>query len=129
MIHPTRRAMSLALALSWASMLAHNLFELPLTPLDVENSGPLVVDVLLAAAFALRPSSRVIILPIAIWAFLNLVVGGIITVLPLTILPFVPEQTIGHYLAHVVYALGQVPLVLLSTTALKPSGATRPELP
>ncbi|NJD28186.1 MAG: hypothetical protein FIA92_07800 [Chloroflexi bacterium] len=127
MTYPTRRAMSLALALSGASMLAHNLFELPLSPLDVENSGPLVVDVILAAAFALRPRSFAAIVSIAAWGLLNLVIGGIITVLPLPILPFAPEQTVSHYLAHAVYMLGQVPLVVLSTRAIRSAALTRPQ--
>ena len=35
-----RITMAAALAISWGSMLAHNLYELPLGPLDPENSGP-----------------------------------------------------------------------------------------
>ena len=45
-------------------------------------------------------------------------IGGIVTVLPLPILPFVPEQSITHYGAHVVYTIGQVPLVVLAYRAL-----------
>jgi thiamine transporter ThiT len=111
--------MVLALLLSWASMLAHNLFELPLTPLDLENSGPLIVDVLLALAFALRPGSHNVMLGILAWGLLNLLVGGVVSVLPLAVLPFVPEQSASHYLVHVVYALGQVPLVVLAFRALR----------
>jgi thiamine transporter ThiT len=111
--------MFLALLLSWASMLAHNLFELPLTPLDLENSGPLVVDVILALAFALRPGLHNVMLGILAWGLLNLLIGGVVSVLPLAVLPFVPEQSPSHYLVHVVYALGQVPLVLLSLRALR----------
>ena len=55
-------------------------------------------------------------------------IGGIVTVLPLSILPFVPEQSITHYGAHVVYTLGQVPLVLLSYRALRRTVA-EPEVP
>jgi hypothetical protein len=36
----SRAAMGTALALSAGSMLAHNLYELPLSPIDLENSGP-----------------------------------------------------------------------------------------
>ena len=39
----SRTAMAVALAISWGSMLAHNLYELPLGPLDPESYGPLVV--------------------------------------------------------------------------------------
>jgi len=48
--------MAIAVAVSWVAMLAHNLYELPLTPWDVENSGPLVVDVLLLVAYWRRPA-------------------------------------------------------------------------
>jgi hypothetical protein len=44
---------------------------------------------------------------------LNLLVGAILTVLPLPILPFIPEQTAGHYLAHFIYLVTQVPAVVL----------------
>ena len=43
--------------------------------------------------------------------------------LPLPILPFVPEQSVTHYGAHVVYTLGQVPLVVLAYRALRAPGA------
>jgi hypothetical protein len=58
---------------------------------------------------------------------LNLVIGGIVTVLSLPFLPFVPEQSVTHYGAHVVYTLGQVPLVVLSYRALRaPAQASDP---
>ena len=93
-------------------MLAHNLYELPFTPWDVENSGPLVVDLLLLVAYWRRPASRAVPMAILGWAALNLVIGGVVSVLPLAVLPFVPEQSLSHYAAHVLYAAGQVPLIL-----------------
>ena len=39
--------------------------------------------------------------------------------LPLSFLPFVPEQSMSHYGAHVVYTLGQVPLVLVAYRAAR----------
>ena len=111
--------MAIALAVSWVAMLAHNLYELPLTPWDVENSGPLVVDVLLLVAYWRRPASRAVPLVILGWAALNLVIGGVVSVLPLAVLPFVPEQSLSHYAAHVLYAAGQVPLILVAVAALR----------
>lgn len=111
--------MALAFALSWLTMLAHNTYELPLTPTDLENSGPLVVDLLLLAAYWRRPESRGVPMAILGWAVLNLVIGGFVTVLPLEVLPFAPEQSLSHYLTHLVYAVGQVPLIVLSVTALR----------
>jgi hypothetical protein len=122
--------MAAALALSALSMLAHNLFELPLSPTDLENSGPILFALILAVAYALRPDSKLVAVAALAWGVLNLVIGGIVTVLPLSILPFVPEQSVTHYGAHVVYAVGQLPLVILGYRALRaPSAAVDPAGP
>ena len=110
--------MAAALATSWASMLAHNLYELPLSPVDLENSGPLVVAAGLALAFGVSRGSKAVAAAALGWGVLNLVIGGLVSVLPLPFLPFMPEQSITHYGAHVVYTLGQVPLVLVAWRAL-----------
>lgn len=46
------------------------------------------------------------------------IVGGIITVVPLSILPFYPEQTIGHYISHIIYGVCQLPLIHQSVNVL-----------
>lgn len=132
----SRLAMAVALALSAGSMLAHNLYELPLSPIDLENSGPILVAVLLGVAYAFNPGSKAVAAAALGWGVLNLLIGGIVSVLPLSILPFVPEQSITHYGAHVVYTLGQVPLVVLAYRAMRvptpagdPVGAPRAETP
>lgn len=112
-------AMAAALAVSWASMLAHNLYELPLSPIDVENSGPLFVAAGLGISYALSRGSKAATAAALGWGLLNLVIGGMVSVLPLPILPFVPEQSLTHYGAHVVYTLGQAPLVLAAWRALR----------
>ena len=104
-------------------MLAHNLYELPLTPIDLENSGPILVAALIGVAYAVNPGSKAVAAAALGWGTLNLVIGGIVSVLPLPFLPFVPEQSITHYGAHVVYTLGQVPLVVLSYRALRAPAA------
>ena len=115
----SRRAMVAALGLSAGSMLAHNLYELPLTPIDLENSGPILVAALVGVAYVLQPASRAVAAAALGWGVMNLVIGGVVSGLPLSILPFVPEQSLAHYGAHVVYTLGQVPLVVLSYRALR----------
>lgn len=45
--------------------------------------------------------------------------GRVATVLPLPVLPFFPEQSPSHYLAHVVHVIGQVPLAFLAVAALR----------
>ena len=121
----SRVAMAAALALSALSMLAHNLYELPLSPIDPQNAGPVVFAALLGVGYAVLPDSWVVAALALGWGVLNLVIGGIVTVLPLPILPFAPEQSLTHYAAHLVYAVGQVPLVVLSYRALRSSLAGR----
>ena len=116
---PRIRLLAVALAVSWASMLFHNQWELPLTPLDLENTGPLAVDIALFVVCWWRPWSRVVWTAILAWGLLNMLVGGVVTVLPLPVLPFVPEQTFDHYAVHAAYALGQLPLVLVAGGALR----------
>jgi len=110
--------LALALAVSWASMVFHNQ-ELPLTLLDLENTGPLAVDIALLIACWWRPSSRVVWTTILVWGLLNMVIGGLVTTLPLPVLPFDPPQTVEHYAVHLVYAVGQLPLVLVAGEALR----------
>ena len=119
----SRVAMAAALTLSALSMLAHNLYELPLSPIDPENAGPIVFAALLGVAYAIWPDSKVVAAAALGWGVLNLVIGGIVTVLPLPILPFVPEQSVSHYAAHLVYAVGQVPLLVLAYRALRSTAA------
>ena len=49
---------------------------------------------------------------LAIYAAVNLA-GAVATVLPLGFLPFVPERTVAHYAAHLIYAVCQLPLLTL----------------
>lgn len=111
--------LALAIAASWASMLFHNQWELTLTPLDLENTGPLAADIALLAACWWRPWSRFVWTAVLAWGLLNMVAGGIVTVLPLPVLPFAPEQTVNHYAVHAIYTLGQLPLVLLAEGVLR----------
>lgn len=51
----------------------------------------------------------------SIWALgLIHLLAALLTVLPLAFLPFVPEQTLSHYLVHMVYAVAQAPLFLVA---------------
>jgi hypothetical protein len=122
--HPMRW-MTLAVMISWLSMAMHNLFELPISPLAPEYVGPLAVALLCLAAHVARPGWRVPLVALVGWAALNLVGGAIISVLPLPFLPFEPEQSLGHYLTHIVYGLGQVPLLVAGWLALVRTGRRR----
>jgi hypothetical protein len=104
-----------ALAVAWLGEWAHELFRVParfgLTP---DGSLPLLAIAVIFLVWWLAAADR----RGPTWALLvyGLVnaIGGFLTVLPLPSLPFKPEQTLEHYLIHVLYLACQVPLILLT---------------
>jgi hypothetical protein len=59
---------------------------------------------------------------LATYAAVNLA-GGMVSVLPLGWLPFMPEQSLAPYAAHVIYAVCQLPLLTLAISRLLPRRA------
>ena len=107
--------MPVSAILGWVGLFLHNLADLPdQTIVSPESLIPLLVTSVLVAVWftAWRPVAAWALLG---WGVLNLV-GAILTVLPLGILPFDPQQTLFHYSFHATYAIAQVPLIL--TTAI-----------
>lgn len=99
-----------AVAVSGAGHLVHNLAEFPpMALLGPETLAPIGITGLLTWAMV-RRRSQVAYLAAAAWAAMVIVVGGA-SVHPLAIWPFDPAQTTSHYLAHVVYAGTQLPLL------------------
>lgn len=100
-------------ALAWLGEYLHNRSELPgLTLLSPENSITALVAGLLFVVWWWLPARTLPAVLLLLWGLLHLVGGGTISVLPLTFLPFAPEQSAAHYLAHVLYGLAQVPLIV-----------------
>lgn len=105
------RSLRVALGLSGLGHLIHNAEEFGLGLLFLTQS---VVPLAITAAFlptARRPTRRSLDL-LGIWGLIVAVAGGG-SVFPWPFLPFVPAQTVGHYAAHFVYALLQLPLLVL----------------
>ena len=101
-------------ALSWLGGYVHNLIELPqLTILSPENSIVALISIILLVAWWLLPFKRITAILLLIWGLLHLIGGAIITVIPFSFLPFYPEQTLRHYLAHIIYGLAQLPLIAM----------------
>ena len=101
--------------LGWLGLFLHNLADLPdQTIVSPESLIPLLVTLVLVAVWftSWRPVAAWALLG---WGVLNLM-GAILTVLPLGILPFDPQQTLVHYSFHAIYGIAQVPLIL--TTAI-----------
>jgi len=53
-------------------------------------------------------------------AVVHLVGGALLTVLPLPVLPFEPEQTVAHYVAHASYGIAQLPSIMLGVAQRRP---------
>jgi hypothetical protein len=111
--------LALFMTLSWLGMFIHNMQELPLTLLSPENSLPGLVSIALFLGWWLLPYRRWLTLAILGWALLHLLVGGILSVLPLSVWPFVPDQSLAHYLSHLLYSLTQLPLISLMVAQLR----------
>lgn len=109
-----------AVVLSWLGFFVHNIADLPgqgiLSP---ESLYPtLVFAVLLGLWFA--PAVRTVTTWLLLaWAILHLLGGAVLSVLPLPILPFVPEQSFYHFAFHGLYGLLQLPLIVLGVRALR----------
>jgi hypothetical protein len=98
--------------LSWFGEYIHNRVELPdLKLLSLENSIPALISIVLFFVWWRSPNKRPPSLVFLGWAFVQLV-GGIVSVIPFSFLPFYPPQTLQHYLMHVVYAAAQLPLIV-----------------
>ena len=118
----SRGLVAALLALSWLGLFVHNSIELPsLNLLSPENSLPALVAVLLFVGWWLLPTRRLAASLILLWGLLHLVGGAIVTVIPFSFLPFVPEQDFTHYFAHFLYGLAQLPLMWIMIQQLRRS--------
>lgn len=103
-----------AALVSLAGLYFHNWWDLPhLSFFSVEYMGPTAAFFVIFGLWWIWPDTGIARLLVWIWAVAHLVGGGILSVLPLDILPFEPEQSLRHYFGHVVYIVTQVPLILL----------------
>lgn len=108
-----------AAVVAWAGFLVHNLADLPgQTPLSPESLLPTVVTVTLLALWLVPASRTAAAWALLAWSGLHLIGGGILSVLPLGLFPFEPEQSWKHYAFHLVYTVTQVPLVWICSAWL-----------
>jgi peptidoglycan/LPS O-acetylase OafA/YrhL len=117
---PSAAVVVLASVIAAAGMVAHNALEFgPAFLLDPETLIPLAIFGLFALLAWAGPANAGVHSALLAWALLNLVGGGILSVLPLGLFPFEPEQSPAHYGAHVIYAAAQLPLVVVATRAVR----------
>ncbi len=116
-------------ALAWFGMFLHDWISLPeLNFMAPEILVPTVVAVALFGAWWAWPG-RLSSGLLFSWTLLNLAVGGILSVLPLPFWPFVPEQTVRHYAAHVLYVACQLPLLYVLIRARPGPAESAPSIP
>lgn len=107
-------------ALAYLGAVAHNAISLPDLPvLSVENIGPFAVYAALIASYWKWPRSRRVATLLVSWTIVNVLIGGVVTVLPVPFLPFAPEQSVSHYVAHAIYLAAGLPLTLASIRILR----------
>jgi hypothetical protein len=110
----------LALAVAWLGLWMHELYRVPsMLGLTPDGSLPLLaIAIALPAWWLLAAHKRAASLALLVYGLIN-GVGGFLSVLPLPFLPFVPEQTAEHYLVHMIYALCQIPLIIVALSRSK----------
>ena len=110
--------MASSVALSILGMAFHTVREFGFPGLVSPATGMLPVasvQLFLFVGWLLSPSARSALeIALAASAFFQLLGGAVISVLPLPFLPFQPEQSLGHYLSHLVLGLIQLPLLVIS---------------
>ena len=118
-----------ATAVAWSGFFVHNVAEFGdqtvLTPDTFLPTSVWIAASVLWLVPATRTAGAWILLA---WAVINLT-GGAISVLPVSFLPFEPEQTIEHYAFHGLYAATQLPLIGVTAVWLSRSARHRSGLP
>jgi Na+/melibiose symporter-like transporter len=111
-----------AVVFAYAGFLTHNLADLPgQTPLSPESLIPTLITLALLGLWLMPATRRAGAWGLLVWATLHLVGGGILSVLPIGVFPFTPDQSWSHYAFHLVYTVTQVPLVWICIVWLRRS--------
>lgn len=107
-----------ALLLAWLGGWVHEFYRVPkLFGFTLVSLVDLLLSLLIFLTWWRFPRS---FLPLyGMWVLAILHGLSVLSVLPLPIWPFVPEQTVSHYLVHGVYFVTQIPLLLLAFTLMR----------
>ena len=107
-------------AISLNSLFIHNISDLPgQSALSPESLYPGLLCIALVGLWLVPPARRAATWVLLVWGTISLVGGGILSVLPLGLFPFSPEQTPRHYAFHALYAITQIPLIWVCIARLR----------
>lgn len=104
---------SLGLVVSAMGGVYHNAEEFPGMQLWAPEMMSIIVPTIALLIWWWMRPGRMLVLVTAGWVLLSLIVGAFLTVFPLSVLPFEPEQSVEHYQAHMIYVATQVPLLVV----------------
>jgi heme A synthase len=107
-----------SLALAWLGMLYHDLAEFG-RPAIEGSILFLVIAVLLFFFWWQFPQRRGLTTALMLVYGLIGLFGAVTSVLPLGFWPWVPEQSLGHYLSHGVWIFMVLPLIWVSVNYLR----------
>lgn len=108
-------------ALAWLGFYIHNIADLTgQSLLSAETGLPTLVYLVLCLAWWQFPGQRLTLWLLLGWGLVSLIGGGL-SVIPFLFLPFYPEQSVRHYLFHVVYGAAQLPLIAMTVARLSHS--------
>ena len=118
---------ALAVSLAWLGLLLHNAVEFPNMAFSrPEYSAPTLAWLALFLIWVLVPDPGWPSNLLFAWGAISLA-GAVLTVLPLPILPFRPEQSLRHYGVHIIYAVTQLPILRLMWKNLHSERTRGPE--
>lgn len=117
-----KRRMIWLLAIAWTGGWIHGIHFSPATLGVGAGVIPwLLLTVILYLYWRRSAGSTSSLVALLVYGVVTLT-GAIVTVLPLSVLPFAPEQTVGHYVIHTVYAVCQLPLIFSVLRSLNARG-------
>jgi hypothetical protein len=109
----SRLLVAAEVVLACLGLMIHNVVEFPhLSLMRPEYAVPILTWLVLYFGWVMLSGHRLPTELLFGWGVLSLA-GAVITVLPLPILPFHPEQSLRHYGVHVIYAATQLPILRL----------------
>jgi len=114
------RVLVMAAAFAWVGLWLHELVRVPRLLGFTPDGDLFMIPILAVLVFwRLRDAGRRRSPSIALAGYAAVgLLGAIITVLPLGLMPFRPEQTFAHYWAHAGYAASQLPLLAITAKEL-----------
>jgi hypothetical protein len=102
------------LLLSWLGLWYHEVIRVPASRgLTAEGSGPMLLVAAASYALWLRPQSARLGSRLLLAYGLLMLIGGFLSAPPWAVFHLVAQAERTHYQAHVVYALCQLPLVVV----------------